>query len=47
MGLQDLLVHQDSEVSWAHLESEEREACWDCQVLLYVFVLTLFLDLCS
>lgn len=34
MGLLDLLAPQDSEALWVSLDSEEREACWDCQVLL-------------
>lgn len=34
MGLQDLLAPQGSEELSANPESEEREACWDCQVLL-------------
>lgn len=34
MGLQDLLAPQDREELWVSLDSEEREACWDCQVLL-------------
>ncbi|KAF0045763.1 hypothetical protein F2P81_002292 [Scophthalmus maximus] len=33
-GLRDLLAPQDSEELWVSLDSEEREACWDCQVLL-------------
>lgn len=37
MGLQDLLVQQDSEGSWASLDLEGRRACWDCQAPLYVF----------
>lgn len=46
MGLQDQLVQQDSEVSWVSLDSEEREACRDCQVLRYVFlIVVLYLDL--
>ncbi|CAB1434644.1 unnamed protein product [Pleuronectes platessa] len=32
--LQDLQGPQDSEASWVSRDSEEREACWDFQVLL-------------
>lgn len=46
MGLQDLLAPQDSEASWVSLDSEEREACWDCQVLLYVFLLFIVSHAC-
>lgn len=43
MGLQDPPASQDSGVSWVSLDSEEREACWECQVLLYVFFQTLII----
>lgn len=39
MGLQDLLAPQGSEELSANPESGEREACWDCQVLLWVLPL--------
>lgn len=40
MDLQGLPASRDSEVLWVSLEPEERGACWECRVLLYVLVQT-------